>query len=58
MIDFDKGIAFSPVCDIVDSAATMPFVRKEYLKKAMTLRYDDILLPALKRSTAHNATLG
>jgi len=51
-IDMDK------VCDIVDSAATMPYVRKEYLKKAMALRYDDILLPALKRSTAHNATLG
>jgi len=50
------SIDMGKVYDIVDNAATMPAVRKEYLKKAMTLRYNDILLPALKRSTTHNAT--
>ena len=34
---------------IVDSTPMMSEIRKEYLKKALNMRYEKILLPALKR---------
>jgi hypothetical protein len=38
---------------IIDSVSAMPDVRKEYLKKAVELRYTQIILPALKRIQAN-----
>ena len=38
---------------IIDSVEPMSEVRKEYLKKATTLRYEQILLPCLNRTLRH-----
>ena len=50
MIDINK------VRGIIDTSEQMPDIRKEYLKKAVALRYEQILLPCLNRvlSTAKN----
>ena len=37
------------ISEIVDSTPIISETRKEYLKKAMNMRYEQILLPALKR---------
>ena len=42
MIDMEK------VCGIIDSAELMSAIRKEYLKNAVVLRYNLILLPCLR----------
>ena len=43
MIDMDK------VCGIIDSVEQMTDIRKKYIKKAVALRYEQILLPCLNR---------
>jgi len=42
-------INMDKILDIVDSVQALSDVRKEYLKKALTLRYEQIHLPALER---------
>jgi hypothetical protein len=42
-------INMAKICDIVDSIPQMSEIRKEYLKKAIAMRYDEILLTSLKR---------
>jgi len=43
-------IDIGKIHDIIDAVESMPEIRKEYLKKAVSLRYEQILYPALKRS--------
>ena len=38
---------------VIDSVERMPDIRKEYLKKAVNLRYERILLPCLTKVLAH-----
>jgi len=42
-IDMEK------ICGIVDSTPVISETRKEYLKKALNMRYDQVILPALKK---------
>ena len=44
------NIHMTKIHEIVDSAAQMPDIRKDFLKKALTLRYEQILLPSLKQA--------
>ena len=44
------------ICKIIDSVTVMPDVRKEYLKKAVNLRYAQMILPALKRVQSKEAS--
>jgi hypothetical protein len=37
------------IYDIIDNTPGMPDVRKKYMKTAVSLRYDQILLPAYKK---------
>ena len=46
-------INMDEICGIVDSTPQMPEIRKMYLKKALVLRYEQILLPALKIILRH-----
>ena len=41
-------IDMDSICRIIYSVSVMPDVRKEYLKKAVELRYTQMILPALK----------
>ena len=43
-------INMDEVCSIVDSIAYISDTRKEYLKQALSMRYEQILAPALKRA--------
>jgi len=43
-------IDIGKIHDIIDAVESMPEVRKEYLKKAVSLRYEQILQPAWKRA--------
>jgi len=52
MIDMEK------IYGIIDSVEQMPDIRKEYLKKAVTLRYEQILLPCLNRALIQTKTNG
>ena len=42
-------INMEEICGIVDSTPQMAEIRKTYLKQALALRYEQILLPALKK---------
>jgi len=42
-------INIDKIHDIIDSTETLSAIRKGYIKKAVSLRYEQMLLPALKR---------
>ena len=50
-------IDMGKIYDIVGSVKQMSAIRKEYLKKAMDMRYEQILLPALKRILRHEKAM-
>ncbi|MCL2052280.1 MAG: HipA domain-containing protein [Lachnospiraceae bacterium] len=42
-------IRIAEICNIIDSTPQMTEIRKTYLKEALAIRYDQILLPAFRR---------
>jgi hypothetical protein len=46
-------IQIDKINDIIDSVEQISGIRKEYLKKSISMRYEQILLPALKRVLRH-----
>ena len=48
------NIDMAQIHEIVDSTPEISETRKEYLKRAMDMRYEQILLPALKKVLRDN----